>query len=110
MTVRTYKMAPGDGAVNPITIPGTNRTYKAAVGSFALVPDFDWMTVDNSGWVALAGNNDMGTDVGTTAQRPSQTVNPVPQGFQYHDTTLSAVVVALGPKTGWANIFTGAIV
>lgn len=110
MAVRNYRMAPGDGALNPITIPGTARTYSAAVGSYVVVPDFDWITVDNAGWVALNGNNDMGSDVGTTAQRPSQTVNPVAPGFQFYDTSLSTVVVALGPKTGWANINTGAIV
>ena len=110
MAVRNVRMAPGDGALNPITIPGTKRTYSAAVGSFVLAPDFDASVMESAGWVGLYGSSPAFGDTGTTAQRPSQTINPVPKGFQYADTTLSVVVVALGPKTGWANIFTGAIV
>ena len=109
-TIRNYRVAPGDGALNPITIPGTTRTYSAVVGSFALVPIFDWQTLGNAGWVTLHGRNNRGGDVGTTAQRPSQTIDPVPAGFQYIDTTLGALIVALGPKSGWANAITGAIV
>ena len=105
--VRYYRLAPGDGAFNPITIPGTNRTYSAAVGSYALVPEMDRETVDGAGWTILSGGY-RGSDQGTTAQRPALTA--VPPGFQYYDTTLSALVVALGPKTGWANVNTGAIV
>ena len=105
MAVRLYRLAPGDGALNPITIPGTNRTYSAAVGGFALVPEPDRQTVDNAGWVLLSGA--YGSDVGTTAARPALT--SVVPGFHYYDTTLSALLVALGPKTGWANVLTGAI-
>ena len=56
MAVKYHRMAPGDNAVNPITIPGTNRTYSAATGSFAVVPNFDRQVLGTAGWVALHGS------------------------------------------------------
>lgn len=107
MAVRYYRMVPGDTTVNPITIPGTKRAYSCAQGSIINVPDFDFQTLSNAGWVETVGSNS-GCDVGPTSGRPSSITVPV--GFQYVDTTLNAVVTLAGVKTGWVNAVTGAIV
>ena len=108
MGFRTYRMVPGDTIVNPITIPGTNRTYKCAQGAAIDVPDFDYQVLDSVGWVPTHGTGSAGGDVGPTSGRPDRTT--VSTGFQFMDTTLNAVVVFAGYKTGWVHAVTGAIV
>lgn len=105
MAINNIMLVPGDSALNPITIPGTKRTYSGAVGSLTSVPDFDAIILRNTGWVAVNAGN-MGGGSGPTASRPAYpAINP---GFQYNDTTLSAQVVYVGPKSGWVRADSGA--
>ena len=99
----TLQLIPGDGAPSPMTSPGTKRTYSGSVGAFTAVPDFDAGILRSAGWVSSAAEN-AGTDSGTTAQRPT---NASP-GFRYHDTTLGALVVFVGKKSGWVHTSTAA--
>lgn len=94
-------LMPGDGAINPYTIPGTIRTYTCAVGSKVTVPDFDAVLMLNSGWVNSIGWHG---GAGTTTQRPT-----APKWNEmYNDTTAGYIVTWAGPKTGWINSLTGA--
>lgn len=107
MAVYTHTLVPGDNALNPITIPGTARKYAGALGSITQVPDFDSLILRNAGWVATNVGN-YGGSAGPTSGRPLwPAINP---GFEYVDTTLNVVAVFVGPKSGWVNAVTGAVV
>jgi hypothetical protein len=101
---------PGDNAANPITIVGTRRTYRCNTGSSIAVPGEDANILCSSGWVSSsfqrAGANGVAA-AGTTAQRPTRGILP---GQVYQDTTVGALIVWGGPKTGWLHHQTGASV
>ena len=101
---------PADHAINPITIAGTGRVYRCAIGSAILVEGQDANILCSSGWVSAAFDR-MGANgvvaTGTTAQRP---VKGMLKGQTYMDTTLGVVVVWGGATTGWLNSATGASV
>lgn len=100
---------PADNALNPFTVPGTQRVYRCATGSAITVPGEDAVILCSSGWVSAAFNR-MGANgflaTGTTAQRPVG----VRQGATYLDTTVGGVIVYGGSVTGWLNAATGASV
>lgn len=99
MPVTNVVLAPGDKALNPITIPGTTRKYTCAAGAVIAVPDFDAGILRTSGWVKTHG--------GTTGPTSGRPVTP-DIGTYYLDTTVGAQVVYLGPKQGWVHHATGA--
>jgi hypothetical protein len=101
MAVSTKLLFPGDGAVNPYTVPGTTRTYTCAAGASVLVPEFDAILMQNSGWVNSCGERGA---AGVTASRPaSPYVNQV-----YNDTQAGYLVVYGGKVTGWLRCTNGA--
>jgi hypothetical protein len=104
MAYNNMLLMPGDGAVNPFTIPGTTRKYTCAAGATLSVPDFDAAILLGVGWVNSLGTR--GGNVGTTAQRPA---NP-PANTVFNDTTVGAAVVYGGPRTGWLHHSSGASV
>lgn len=92
---------PGDRAVNPFTVPGTNRKYVCAGGANILVPDYDAdLMTSSEGWV----NSLTKSTAGPTSARP---INPQ-IGMTFNDTTIGAAVTYAGPKTGWLHHATGA--
>jgi hypothetical protein len=101
---------PADRAINPMTIPGTGRIYRCAIGSAISVPGEDASILCSSGWVSAAftrlGANGL-IATGTTAQRP---VRGMARGATYMDTTLGIIIVWGGNTTGWLNSATGASV
>jgi hypothetical protein len=102
MSLPSQIVMPADGAPNPFTIPGTTRTYRCAAGSSLSVVGDDAIILRNAGWVSASGAAIIGS--GPTSVRPS---NPI-IGQAYNDTTIGAIVIYGGPKTGWLNHSTGA--
>jgi hypothetical protein len=99
MAINSVLLAPGDKALNPMTIPGTTRRYTCAAGAVISVPEFDAEIMRTQGWVKTHAGT-----AGTTSGRPTNAgVNQF-----YLDTTLGAQIVYLGPKAGWVNAATGA--
>lgn len=84
----------------PITT-STMRSYSGAVVSVGR-DTLDFTQLKAAGWAVLADSN------GTTVQRPVdlEQGGPLPNGFRYYDTTLSAIVA--WTPTGWVNATTGA--
>jgi len=103
MSLPTLMCMPGDGAVNPFTIPGTTRTYTCTAGSAILVPEEDANLLRSQGWVA-AGPGAVVKRAGPTSTRPA---TPFVGEIQI-DTTENLAVIYAGPKTGWLNVATGA--
>lgn len=100
---------PGDGAANPYTIPGTTRRYQCAAGATISVPGEDANILCSIGWVCGAFQKVGASGAlasGTTAQRPTTGISP---GATYNDTTVGAMIVWGGPKTGWLHHITGGV-
>jgi len=98
-----WQVMPGDGALNPFTVPGAGRRYSCATGSSISVPDFDALILCSAGWVSLGTHFGLS---GTTANRPTAPL----WGEPYVDTTLNIVAIYAGKTTGWLNAATGASV
>jgi hypothetical protein len=94
---------PGDGAANPFTIPGTNRTYRCTAGSAISVVGEDANILRSQGWIA-AGPGTRIVHSGATTARPTHPDS----GEAFVDTTVNAIVIWGGPVTGWRNPATGA--
>jgi hypothetical protein len=92
---------PGDGAANPFTIPGTSRKYSCNAGSAISVVGEDAQLLGGQGWVFLATT----FGAGPTSARPTSPL----KGHTYLDTTLNALLVYGGPKSGWLHHSTGAM-
>jgi hypothetical protein len=75
-------LPPADGLRPSFTVPGTLRSYTAALGAFVDAPDFDALVLRSNGWTQMAGS------VGTTAQRPAAPA----RGVSYFDTTLAVTI------------------
>lgn len=103
MAVSIKMIMPGDNAVNPFVVPGSNISYSCAAGSQIGVPVFHADLMIGVGWVNALGHYGAS---GTTAQRPSSPY----KGQTYLDTTVNAVIVFAGPKTGWLRSTSGASV
>lgn len=103
MSLPSQVVMPGDNAPNPFTIPGTGRTYRCAAGSSIVVNGDDAILLKNAGWIGAVANAPAGA--GPTSSRPTSGLNI---GAAYHDTTVGAVVLWGGPKTGWVHHSTGA--
>ncbi len=102
MSYTNKLLMPGDGAINPFTVPGTTRKYTCSAGATILVPDFDAALMLSEGWVNSTGSGS--GSAGPTSGRPS-----APSvGQIYTDTTVGAAVVYAGAKTGWLHHATGA--
>jgi hypothetical protein len=105
---------PADGAfstsgVAKYTIPGTTRTYTCALGSAISVVGEDAEIMRTQGWVGV--QNAKMKYSGPTTNRPGSpgaVDSIIYQGQAYLDTTVNAVVIYGGPKTGWLNAATGA--
>jgi hypothetical protein len=103
MSLPNLVVMPGDGAENPFTIPGTARKYSCTAGSAISVVGEDAAILRNVGWIG-AGPGTRITHSGPTTARPT----PDLPGEGYVDTTVNAIVIWGGPKTGWLNAATGA--
>lgn len=102
MSLPNQIIMPADGAPNPFTIPGTTRTYRCAAGSSISVVGDDAFLLRNAGWVCASRATVLGS--GATASRPANAL----AGQAYDDTTIGALVIYGGPKTGWLHHSTGA--
>jgi hypothetical protein len=104
MGLPTEIVMPGDGAVNPFTIPtvGPSRTYSCAPGAAITVPGEDAQMLRSHGWVGAKNAQMLGE--GPTFARPVYVL----QGQTFNDSTVGALVIYAGSKTGWLNSLTGA--
>lgn len=103
MSLPTEIIMPGDGAANPFTIPGTSRRYSCSAGSAITVPGEDAQMLRMQGWVGAKNARMRGE--GPTSARPAS--YDMLQGQTFNDTTVGALVIYGGPKTGWLNSLTG---
>ena len=104
MSLPNQVIMPADGAPNPFTIPGTTRSYRCSAGASISVVGDDAIILRNAGWVSATGAAVIGS--GATSGRPSNAL----VGQAYNDTTIGALVIYGGKKTGWLHHSTGASV
>ena len=75
---------PGVGSTTSVV---NGRTYVGVAGTPQDVPDFDAAALESNNWIRTPGTS------GTTAQRPTPTVNKTvgtnPAALTYWDTTIS---------------------
>lgn len=90
-------LPPAKGATTKVN----GRTYTCAAGASILVPDFDGLALQASGWILVADGG-----AGTTAQRPTAGLFI---GLRYHDTTLGKIIVYDG-LNAWRDTNSGAAV
>ena len=102
MSLPNQIVMPADGAPNPFTIPGTTRAYRCSPGSSISVVGDDAIILRNAGWVSASGATIVGS--GATSGRPIKALI----GQAYNDTTIGALVIYAGKKTGWLHHATGA--
>lgn len=102
MSLPNQIVMPADGAPNPFTIPGTSRTYRCTAGASIAVVGDDAIVLRNAGWVSASGAAIVGS--GATSGRPTAAL----VGQAYCDTTIGALVIYAGKKTGWLHHATGA--
>jgi len=102
MSLPNQIVMPADGAPNPFTIPGTTRVYKCSSGSSISVVGDDAIILRNAGWISA--NTAAIIGAGPTSGRPTNALI----GQAYNDTSIGALVLYGGPKTGWLNPSTGA--
>jgi hypothetical protein len=102
MSLPNQVIMPADGAPNPFTIPGATRTYRCSPGASITVVGDDAIILRNVGWLSASGAAVIGS--GSTSGRPANALI----GQAYNDTTIGALVIYGGPKTGWLHHSTGA--
>ena len=104
MSLPNQVVMPSDAAQNPFTIPGTTRKYSCPVGSSIVVNGDDALVLQNVGWLGGKLNTPVGA--GPTSGRPTSGLYI---DMTYHDTTVGALLIYAGPKTGWVHHSTGAV-
>ena len=107
VTIQSTYMSPAgnSSAVTTTRVTG-GRSYSCAGNSQILVPWFDADILEINGWIKSAAGGS-----GTTAQRPTvqPSGQPLPRGYQFHDTTLGHTIVYEGTGV-WADPNSGAAV
>ncbi len=103
MSMPTVLAFPADGAVNPVTVTGSDGrpvTYSTTPGVGILVPfEHAMQMTDGKAWTGTFVNGRF-LGAGTTANRPVAEFI----GQRYHDTTLGQLIIWGGPVSQWRSI------